>query len=296
MSIHPANVGLHGPQIRRSLRLIESIFTERTNSMDDSFAVSAPAAQSLLRATPPHVNQTTPPTTQGGSGNTQSSLFVKIFKGQQIRPPVLSGPTSFFLNHNTLHNLNLGLFHSSDPQSSDLQICVTLTSVTMHYTQTLLLLLLTHLLAFTSAGLNDIGGMFPPRDLIGDIGAKAIESILPRADTQIVASCIIDYSLDSTIVLAPDMIRTVSVQITGLPEADDHVDAFKKEVEDACFADNLKEYIGENLGKDEFAVTMIIKTVIDSTSEGAAPRDCQEDAIKKFTGLTAFSGCDQPGL
>jgi len=167
----------------------------------------------------------------------------------------------------------------------------------MHYTQISLLLLLTYLLAFTSAGLNDIGGMFPPRDLIGDIGAKAIESLLPRADTQIVAGCIVDYSLDSTIVPAPDMIRTVSVWITGLPEADNHVDAFKKEVEDACFADNLKEYTpGENLGKDKVAVTMIIKAIIDSTSKGRAPRTCQEDAIKKFTGLIAFSGCDYPGL
>jgi len=93
------------------------------------------------------------------------------------------------------------------------------------------------------------------------------------------------------------MIRTVSVWITGLPEADNHVDAFKKEVEDACFADNLKEYTpGEYLEKDKVAVTMIIKSIIDSTSEGAAPSFCEEDAIKKFTGLTAFSGCDQPGL
>src|ERR1700722_5545524 len=107
----------------------------------------------------------------------------------------------------------------------------------MHYTQISLLLPLTHLLAFTSAGPNDIGGMFPPRDLIGDIGAKAVESLLPRADTQIVAHCVVFYSLDSTIVPAPDMIRTAGVRITGLPKANNHVDAFRKEVEDACFAD-----------------------------------------------------------
>ena len=167
----------------------------------------------------------------------------------------------------------------------------------MHYTQISLLLLLTHLLAFTSAGLNDIGGMFPPRDLIGDIGAKAVESLLPRADTQIVARCVVFYSLSPSIVQLPDMVRTVGVRITGLPEADNHVDAFKNEVEDACFADNLKEYTPRaNLAGDEVSVTMKIKAVIDFTSEGAAPESCQEDAIKKFTGLTDFSGCDYPAL
>jgi hypothetical protein len=165
----------------------------------------------------------------------------------------------------------------------------------MHYTQISLLLLLTHLLAFTSAGLNDIGRMFPPRDLIGDIGAKAVESLLPRADTQIVARCVVFYSLSPSIIPLPDMVRTVGVRITGLPEADNHVNAFKTEVEDACFADNLKGYTPRaNLAKDEVSVTMKIKAVIDFTSEGAAPESCQEDAIKKFTGLTDFSGCDYP--
>jgi len=167
----------------------------------------------------------------------------------------------------------------------------------MHYTQASLLPLLTHLLAFTNASLNDIGGMFPPRDLIGDIGAKAVESLLPRADTQIVVRCAVDYGLNSAIVPPPDMVRIVTVRITGLPEADNHVDAFKKEVEDACFADNLKEYTPfANLGNDKVIVTMKIKAVIDFRSEGAAPRTCQEVAIKKFTGLTDFSGCDYPGL
>jgi len=167
----------------------------------------------------------------------------------------------------------------------------------MRYAKTSLLLLLTYLLAFTSAGLNDIGGMFPPRDLIGDIGAKAVESLLPRASTQIVVSCEVDYSLSSSLVPPPDMIRNVGVQITGLPEADNHVDAFKKEIEDACFADNLKEYTPfANLANNEVSVTMKIKAIIDFRSEGAAPRNCQEDAIKKFTGLTAFSGCDYLGL
>ena len=167
----------------------------------------------------------------------------------------------------------------------------------MHYAKTSLLLLLTYLLAFISAGLNDIGEIFLPRDLIGDIGAKAVESLLPRASTQIVVNCVVDYSLDSTIVPAPDMIRNVGVRITGLPEADNHVDAFKKEVEDACFADNLKEYTPfANLAKDEISLTMKIKAIINSTSEGAAPRICQEVAIKKFTGLTDFSGCNYPGL
>ena len=92
------------------------------------------------------------------------------------------------------------------------------------------------------------------------------------------------------------MIRNVGVRITGLPKADNHVDAFK-EVEDACFADNLKEYTPfENLANDEVSVTMKIKAIIDFTSEGAAPESCQEDAIKKFTGLTDFSGCDYPAL
>ena len=154
------------------------------------------------------------------------------------------------------------------------------------------LLLFTYFLTFTSAGLNEIGGMFPPRDLIGDIGAKAV---LPQASTQIVASCVVDYSLNPSIVPPPDMICNVGVRITGLPEADNQVDAFKKEVEDACFADNLKEYTPRaNLAKDEVAVTMSIKAIIDFTSEGAAPERCQEDAIKKFTGLTNFSGCDYP--
>ena len=167
----------------------------------------------------------------------------------------------------------------------------------MRYAKTSLLLLLTYLLAFTSAGLNDIGGMFPPRDLIGDIGAKAVESLLPRASTQIVVSCEVDYSLSSSLVTPPDMIRSVGVRITGLPEADNHVNAFKKEIEDACFADNLKEYTPfANLANTEVSVTMKIKAIIDFRSEGAAPRDCQEDAIKKFTGLTAFSGCDYLGL
>ena len=92
------------------------------------------------------------------------------------------------------------------------------------------------------------------------------------------------------------MICNVGVRITGLPEADNHVDAFK-EVEDACFADNLKEYTPfANLAKDEVSVTMRIKAVLDITSEGAAPENCQEDAIRKFTGLTGFSGCDYTGL
>ena len=167
----------------------------------------------------------------------------------------------------------------------------------MRYAKKSLLLLLTYLLAFASAGLNDIGGMFPPRDLIGDIGAKAVESLLPRASTQIVVICIVEYALDSDFVPPPDMVRDVGVQITGLPEADNHIDAFKKEVEDACFADNLKEYTPfGNSAKDAVTVRMKIKAVKDITSEGAAPRTCQEDAIKKFTGLTSFSSCDYPGL
>ena len=110
-------------------------------------------------------------------------------------------------------------------------------------------------------------------------------------------SCEVDYSLSSSLVTPPDIIRSVGVQITGLPEADNHVDAFKKEVEDACFADNLKEYTPfANLGNDKVIVTMKIKAVIDITAEGAAPERCQEDAIRKFTGLTGFSGCDYPGL
>lgn len=93
------------------------------------------------------------------------------------------------------------------------------------------------------------------------------------------------------------MVRIVTVRITGLPEADNHVDAFKKEVEDACFADNLAVYTPRaNSVKDEVAVTMTTKTIIDFTSEGAAPGTCQEDAIRKFTGLTDFSSCDYLGF
>jgi len=66
----------------------------------------------------------------------------------------------------------------------------------MRCAKTSLLLPLTYLLTFTSAGLNDIGGMFPPRDLIGDIGAKAVESLLPRASTQIVVRC---YLMNQTL-------------------------------------------------------------------------------------------------
>lgn len=127
--------------------------------------------------------------------------------------------------------------------------------------QASLLLLLTYLLTFTSAGRNEIGGMFPPRDLLGT-GAKAFESLLPRASTQIVVRCAVDYGLNSTIVPAPDIVRTVTVRITGLPEADNHVDAFKKEVEDACLADNLAVYTPRtNLVKDKAAVRMTIKAV-----------------------------------
>jgi len=93
------------------------------------------------------------------------------------------------------------------------------------------------------------------------------------------------------------MICNVGVRITGLSEADNHVDAFKKEVKDACFADNLKEYTPfANLANNEVSVAMKIKATIDITSKGAAPESCQEDAIKKFTGLTDFSGCDYPGF
>ena len=167
----------------------------------------------------------------------------------------------------------------------------------MHYAQASLLLLLTYLLAFTSAGGNEMGGMFPPRDLIGDIEAKAFESLLPRANTQIVVRCAVDYGLDPSILPPPDMVRTVIVRITGLPEADNHVDAFKNEVEDACLADNLAVYTPRaNLANDEVAVTMKIKAIIDFTSEGAAPGTCQEDAIRKFTALTDFSSCDYLGF
>ena len=79
--------------------------------------------------------------------------------------------------------------------------------------------------------------------------------------------CAADYGLDSTIVPAPDMVRTVTVRITGLPEADNHVDGFKKEVEDACLADNLAEYTPRaNLAKDEVAVHMTIKAVLGLTT------------------------------
>jgi len=167
----------------------------------------------------------------------------------------------------------------------------------MHYTQALLLLLLTYLLAFTRAGRNEIGGIFPPRDLIGDIGAKAFESLLPRASTQIVVHCAVDYGLDPTIVPAPDMVRTVAVWITGLPEADNHVNTFKKEVEDACLANNLAVYTPDaNLARDEVAVRITIKVVLGLNAEGAAPESCQEDAIRKFTGLTDFSSCDYLGF
>jgi hypothetical protein len=167
----------------------------------------------------------------------------------------------------------------------------------MYHTQALLLLLLTYLLAFTRAGRNEIGGMFPPRDLIGDIGAKAFESLLPRASTQIVVHCEVDYGLDPTIVPAPDMVRTVTVWITGLPEADNHVNTFKKEVEDACLANNLAVYTPDaNLAKDEVAVGITIKAVLGLNAEGAAPESCQEDAIRKFTGLTDFSSCDYLGF
>ena len=93
------------------------------------------------------------------------------------------------------------------------------------------------------------------------------------------------------------MVRTVTVRITGLPEADNHVDGFKKEVEDACLADNLAEYTPRaNLAKDEVAVHMTIKAVLGLTTEGAAPESCQEDAIRKFTDLTDFSSCDYLGF
>jgi len=167
----------------------------------------------------------------------------------------------------------------------------------MHHRQSSLLLLLTYLFAFTNAGRNEIGGMFPPRDLIGDIGAKAFESLLPRASTQIVVSCAVDYGLDPSILPPPDMVRTVAVSITGLPEADNHVDAFKKEVEDACLADNLAVYTPDaNLAKDEVAVRMTIKAVLGLNTEGAAPNSCQEDAIRKFTGLIDFPSCDYLGF
>ena len=126
---------------------------------------------------------------------------------------------------------------------------------------------------------------------------KALESLLPRASTQIVVRCAVDYGLDSTIVPAPDMAHTVTVRITGLPEADNHVDAFKKEVEDACLADNLAVYTPRaNLAKDEVAVRMTIKAVLGLTTEGAAPNSCQEDAIRKFTGPTDFSSYDYLGF
>ena len=107
----------------------------------------------------------------------------------------------------------------------------------------------------------------------------------------------VDYGLDSTIVPPPDMVRSVTVWITGLPEADNHVDTFKKEVEDACLADNLAVYTPDaNLAKDEVAVRMTIKAVLGRNTEGAAPSSCQEEAIRKFTGLTDFSSCDYLGF
>ena len=105
-----------------------------------------------------------------------------IQRPSQQGPGILKKPWDTFCQGNARLLKRRSLFHSGDQQSSDLQICVILTTVTMHYTQISLLLLLTHLLAFTGAGLNDIGGMFPPRDLIGDIGAKAVESLLPQAN------------------------------------------------------------------------------------------------------------------
>lgn len=109
--------------------------------------------------------------------------------------------------------------------------------------------------------------------------------------------CAVDYGLDLTIVPAPDMVRAVTVRITGLPEADNHIDAFKKEVEDACLADNLAVYtLRSNLAKDEVAVCMTIKAVLGLTTEGAAPNSCQEDAIRKFTGPTDLSSCDYLGF
>jgi hypothetical protein len=73
------------------------------------------------------------------------------------------------------------------------------------------------------------------------------------------------------------MVRTVTVRITGLPKADNHVDAFKKKVEDACLANNLAVYTPRaNLAKDEVAVRMTIKAVLGLAAEGAAPESCRK--------------------
>ncbi|OCK77550.1 hypothetical protein K432DRAFT_384612 [Lepidopterella palustris CBS 459.81] len=167
----------------------------------------------------------------------------------------------------------------------------------MPYPQASLLLFLTCLFAFTSAGQIDIGGMFLPRDLFANIKAKPIPSLLPRADTQITVSCAVDYGYDLTVAEPPDMVRLVRVFIGGLPDADNHVDVFKKEIEDACLTVNLKDYTpDQNLAKSVVAVSIKIRSILQSRSEEFAPPFCQEEAIKKFTGLTDFVGCDYMGF
>ena len=201
--------------------------------------------------------------------DTQSSLLVKYLRISKYASQFSLGQHSSCFFVIITSTISILVFSILAITVFRLQTCVILITVTMRYAKTSLLLL-TYLLAFTSAGLNDIGGMFPPRDLIGDIGAKAVESLLSRASTQIVVSCEVDYSLSSSLVTPPDMIRSVGVRITGLPEADNHVNAFKKEIEDACFADNLKEYTPfTNLANTEVSVTMKIKAIIDFRSEGA---------------------------
>ncbi|OCK73631.1 hypothetical protein K432DRAFT_312379 [Lepidopterella palustris CBS 459.81] len=159
------------------------------------------------------------------------------------------------------------------------------------------LLFLTCLLAFASAGHIDIGGMFLPRDLFANIKAKPVPSLLPRADTQITVRCAVDYGYDSAVAEPPSMARLVRVVITGLADADNHADMFRKDVEDACSAASLKVYTpDQNLPTDIMAVWMRLKVTVPINGEDSAPRYCQEDAIRKFTGLIDFVECDYMGF
>jgi hypothetical protein len=165
----------------------------------------------------------------------------------------------------------------------------------MRYTYTLFFLII-YLLTSTRAGQNDMGGMFPPRDLSANIIAKDVAALLRRTDSPIQVQCMIDHAYDDEFVEPPDMIRSARILITGLPDAEDHADNFKKAVEDACVAANLLQYSPklEPTDKSSVAVDLVLRDAL--FKEPFTPVQCIDDAIKKLTGRDDLPPCPDTGF
>lgn len=91
------------------------------------------------------------------------------------------------------------------------------------------------LIPFAFAG-QALGSMGFPMDLTSHLTGTLFHRDLPSA------TCVVDHGYEPSLMTPPDMVRTCSISFTNLPKSKDPAVDFKKALQDACFADNLKRF------------------------------------------------------